>query len=141
MIMKRFVIAAGLATLCVGMSAKSRGEDFESILSAPLKNVLFQMKALGQARPPVSAARAVEFASVEIVDMKFVPALVRIKRGGRAVWNNKDTAAHTATGVGRVFDTGTVMPGQSSELTFDKPGTYPYFCIYHQKMRGKIIVE
>ena len=138
---KPLVIAAALATLCVGVSTKSRGEDFESILSAPLKNVLFQMKALGQAHQPVHRGRSVEIAYVQMADMKFVPASVMIKRGGKIIWNNKDTSAHTATGTGRVFDTGTVMPGKSEEVSFDKPGTYAYFCVYHPRMKGKIIVE
>ncbi len=33
-----------------------------------------------------------------------------------------------------------IAPGQQFTFTFSKPGTYPYYCIYHSWMRGSVIV-
>ncbi|MGH9168097.1 MAG: plastocyanin/azurin family copper-binding protein [Acidimicrobiia bacterium] len=30
--------------------------------------------------------------------------------------------------------------GTSGEVTFDEPGTYPYFCARHPHMRGEVRV-
>ena len=61
------------------------------------------------------------------------------------VWNNNDDFLHTATGFGETvdspppFDTDIIQVGQQSQpITIDKPGTYPYFCRFHQWMTGTV---
>jgi len=55
-------------------------------------------------------------------------------------FTNLDVAAHTASATGNVFDTGTIASGQSVELVIDQPGTYTYFCRFHNGMTGTITV-
>ena len=40
-----------------------------------------------------------------------------------------------------VFDSGYLDPYQSYTLSFDKSGTYDYFCTLHPWMKAQIIVE
>jgi amicyanin len=61
-------------------------------------------------------------------------------------WTNDGAQPHSATSTvsesnPTKFDSGILNPGQSYSFTFDKPGTYDYFCVPHPFMRGKVIVD
>ena len=69
------------------------------------------------------------------------------------VWTNEDFSFHTVTSGDvsdtnsvRLFDSGLAGPGALSstgktyEYTFEYPGEYPYYCILHPGMVGKVIV-
>jgi len=77
----------------------------------------------------------------------FVPSTVTIEAGEAVIWDNTDTAAHTATGGSAadgpsgVFDSSLIMAGGSYSFTFDTAGTYVYFCMVHPWMEGTVIVE
>lgn len=79
---------------------------------------------------------------VEISDFAYGQETVTIPVGGSVTWTNLDTAPHTATAQDRdVLQTGTLGQGESVTVTFDKAGTYEYFCEFHPNMAGTVIVE
>ena len=64
------------------------------------------------------------------------------------VWNNVDSAPHTATASASDparFDSGNIaMPGSggsSFQFTFTVAGTYQYTCSYHPWMHGVVVVK
>jgi len=74
----------------------------------------------------------------------FTPDVITVVIGknNTVYWNNQDTAPHTATSdTAGVFDTGTIGPGATAEITFTTPGTYTYHCSFHSWMQGTIIVK
>ena len=77
----------------------------------------------------------------------YTPASVTIDVGDTVKWDNVDTAAHTVTsgspadGPSGVFDSSLVMGKASFEHTFDKAGTYDYFCMVHPWMVGNVKVN
>ncbi|GKS66604.1 hypothetical protein YTPLAS73_01510 [Nitrosarchaeum sp.] len=77
----------------------------------------------------------------------YTPASVTINVGDAVEWDNVDTAAHTVTGgspadgPSGVFDSSLVMGKAKYLHTFDKAGTYDYFCMVHPWMVGKVIVN
>jgi len=77
----------------------------------------------------------------------YTPASVTISVGDTVKWDNTDTAAHTVTGgspadgPSGVFDSSLVMGKASFSHTFDKAGSYDYFCMVHPWMVGKVIVN
>jgi len=77
----------------------------------------------------------------------FNPASVTINVGDTVEWKNGDTAAHTVTGgspadgPSGVFDSSLVMGGASFAHTFDKAGSYNYFCMVHPWMVGNVSVN
>jgi FtsP/CotA-like multicopper oxidase with cupredoxin domain len=83
--------------------------------------------------------------TVRMVDMQFTPATVRVPVGATVTWVNDDSVAHTVTS-GRdqtfdgLFQSGDLEPGHTFRYTFDRSGTYPYFCAYHPGMTGEVIV-
>ncbi|QUC65748.1 hypothetical protein NsoK4_09530 [Nitrosopumilus sp. K4] len=85
------------------------------------------------------------------------PPQIFVKVGDTVTWYNDDREGHTVTsGVdsGRfgwmrdnfgtpdgLFDSDRFMPGESWSYTFDKPGSFSYFCTIHPWMAGIVIVE
>jgi len=99
----------------------------------------------GSAAPAASgpAARTVlraETARVEIENFAFSPRTLRIRRGTRVVFANRDRTAHTATRRGS-FDTGTIPSGRKAAVRFKRRGTFKYICTIHPDMHGKIVVR
>jgi len=88
----------------------------------------------------------------------YSPPVVTISNGDTITWINSDKEIHTVTsgkGVDRgqfvqgimegkpdgYFDSGPFKPGDSWSFTFDKPGTFYYFCTIHPWMNGAIVVS
>jgi plastocyanin len=81
-------------------------------------------------------------------DKSFDPNPIEIKAGDSVTWTNGDNEVHTVTSgsqdasnIGQEFDSGTLASGQSFTHKFDKPGTYEYFCSFHESMTGKVVVK
>jgi plastocyanin len=92
-------------------------------------------------RPLRLAAAAVQ--EVKIDKFKFGPATLRVPVGTKVVWTNDDEDPHTVTSAAdpRLLMSPALDTGQSFSFTFDKPGTYRYFCSIHPHMLGTVIVE
>jgi plastocyanin len=77
----------------------------------------------------------------------YTPESVTINVGDTVEWDNVDTAAHTVTGgspadgPSGVFDSSLVMGKAKYSHTFDKAGSYDYFCMVHPWMIGKVMVN
>lgn len=80
----------------------------------------------------------------------YLPYGISIGVGEKITWVNDDSAAHTVTsgkltGDGYVpdgiFDSGLFLSGNTFSVTFDKEGTYSYFCIVHPWMTGVVLVD
>lgn len=77
---------------------------------------------------------------VEIVDFAYDPEPVQVETGGKVIWQNEDSAPHTATADDGSFDTGTLEEGKIKSESFKEPGTYTYFCEIHPTMHGTVEV-
>jgi plastocyanin len=77
---------------------------------------------------------------VEIVEFTYQPDPVVVRTGGKVIWQNEDTAPHTATADDGSFDTGPLERGKLKSEAFKQAGTYPYFCEIHPDMRGTVEV-
>ncbi len=112
--MKRFLIALGLALVVISGAACGAN--------------------------PLNAAPV----RTDQVDMpksyKFAPAVIEVKVGTTVTWRNDDNFTHSV----KILPDGKTMiaqPGQTVQITFDKPGTYDYICTFHPNdMKGKVEV-
>ncbi len=78
---------------------------------------------------------------VTIRKFKFMPEEISVSVGDEVIWNNLDIAPHTATDKEtHDWDTGPLERNEQAAVTFDTPGVYPYFCVFHPHMTGTIIV-
>lgn len=104
--------------------------------------------------PPASSAAAV----VDLDFSSFGPETVTIQVGQTVEWKNTSFISHTVTGDPKLakeaksamlpagaaaFDSGRIPSGGAYTHTFTVPGTYRYFCQYHEAhgMVGTVIVE
>ncbi len=79
----------------------------------------------------------------------FLPMTATVDVGGKVIFSNTDSAAHTFTSgeatdadsVGVVFDSSLVMAGNTYEWSPTETGDQKYFCIVHPWMEGLIVVQ
>ena len=78
----------------------------------------------------------------------YIPGTAIVDVGGKVIFSNTDSAAHTFTSgvntdniVGLVFGERLIKSGYSFEWTPDTAGKFPYFCLIHPWMNGLIIVQ
>ena len=76
-----------------------------------------------------------------IKSFKFDPDPITVDVGSSVTWTNVDPVGHTVTARDDSFKTGMFFPDESSTVTFDTAGTFPYFCSTHPEMSGTVIVE
>lgn len=89
--------------------------------------------------------------------LAFTPADVTVAAGTTVRWRNGEVVGHTvtsgevsgidpATGLrggqskDGLFDTPLATKGAAFEHTFDRPGTYSYYCSIHLGMNARVVV-
>ena len=107
--------------------------------------VLIGTAAAGAATNPAAAAAPATAEGVQITidNFTFSPVQITAPVGARVSWTNRDDIPHTVTDAGdpRRFKSGALDTGDSFAVTFDKPGTYSYFCSLHPHMQGSILIR
>jgi plastocyanin len=79
---------------------------------------------------------------VRIENMKFSPAVLRVRVGDRVEFRNADLVPHTATAKpAGAFDSGLVKPGESWLFVSKSAGNFGYTCAFHPMMSGELLVE
>ncbi len=122
---------------CGGGSDSSSSTSTETVTEAEGKAGAEAESGANAAAPSGDAVRAQK---VEIVDYAYDPDPVTIEEGGKVIWHNEDSVAHTATAEDGSFDTGTIEEGKIKSETFKEAGTYEYICSIHPTMHGTIEV-
>jgi plastocyanin len=78
---------------------------------------------------------------VHVKNFAFVPDKVTINAGQSVRFVQDDDTPHTVTATDNSFDSGNLDKGKTWTHTFDKAGTYAYFCAYHTYMKGTVVVK
>lgn len=145
-------VAFGLMAF-VGNAA--RQTDASPVPAAPATTAEQTGSAFLQAgvTPPAQPATDDRTSSSEVADTEvipvaikgfvYIPETVTVPAGASIAWTNQDNAPHTSTGIGdaiSALDSGAIVFGQTFTQTFDTPGTYPYYCVYHPNMLGTVVV-
>jgi plastocyanin len=101
----------------------------------PGRAAVAALLALG-AGAPASAATY----RVVIEAMAYHPHSLRLVRGDRIVWLNRDVVPHTVTADGE-FDSGAIAPGGQWSLVVGAAERIAYRCAYHPTMHGTLEVR
>jgi plastocyanin len=138
---KRVLLPVLLAALAALALASCGGDDdttaTEAEPAATAPNPEDESSPAETAAPSGKLARS---AKVEIVDFAYDPDPVQVETGGKVIWQNMDSAPHTATADDGSFDTGTLEEGKLKSESFKEPGNYTYFCEIHPTMHGTVEV-
>lgn len=81
--------------------------------------------------------------NVTIQNFAFAQASITVRKGDKIIFQNRDSAGHTATADKGAFDSGIIEQGKSFTLDTSKlsAGTYPYHCAPHPDMKGTVVVR
>lgn len=141
------VLCAILALAVLGVAGCGGGGDSSSSTTSESNGATNESattesgdESTSGANAPAPSGDAVRSEKVEIEDFAYNPDPVTIEEGGKVIWLNKDSVAHTATAEDGSFDTGTIEEGKLKSETFKEPGTYAYVCSIHPQMHGTIEV-
>ena len=96
------------------------------ILCAPL---------LSAVTPRVATAES-GYTSIAALDDYFDSEVLRVAVGTTVEWQNLGRNKHTVTADDGSFDSGNMEPGSEFSWTFDQPGVYRYYCVYHGSRGG-----
>ena len=93
-----------------------------------------------------SVTRAQQKAStmeVKIDNFSFGPVTLTVPVGTTVTWTNRDDIPHTvvSTDDPRAFKSKVLDTDEKFSFTFGKAGTFAYFCSFHPKMTGKVVVH
>ena len=78
---------------------------------------------------------------VKIDNFSFGPQTLTVAPGTTVTWTNNDDVPHTVVSDDKVFKSKALDTDDKFSYTFDKPGTYNYFCSVHPKMTAKVVVK
>jgi plastocyanin len=105
---------------------------------------------------PSKATQPADGVTVNTGLLAFDPVEARIKTGQTVTWEAGDSIRHilvegkyevggnklrTSQTDDMAFNLVLTKKGQTVSHTYDKPGTFTYYCTIHQGMNGTVIVE
>jgi plastocyanin len=152
--LSRLIVAAGAvitlaaSAFAVG-AAISSSDDTSDAGDAAASSATDDTTAAGDAPTSTAAAAAsgppataTARADIEIAGFQFLPQEVVVQPGTEVVWTNADNTDHSVVSVGGQFENSEAL-GQSDvyAFVFTTPGTYRYFCGFHNNMTGTVVVE
>jgi len=140
------VIAAGGSSenLIVGLRSTRPVERVLIALGAALVIATAGAAVLaGGDEPTEATAGPAEMTdTVTIDDFEFMPPEAAVAAGTEVAVDNVDDVGHTLSSEdGGLFDSGGIDAGDSTTVTVDEPGEYPYICEFHPSMHGTLTVE
>jgi plastocyanin len=75
-----------------------------------------------------------------IDNFTFKPDAVTVPVGTRITWENDDDIPHSIVETTGKFHSMALDTEDKFSFTFDKAGTFEYFCGLHPHMKGKVVV-
>ena len=92
------------------------------------------------AEPASVEEKKPEMYAIEMSQMKFNPAELKVKKGDKIVFVNHDIVAHDVTEESKkAWNSSPMADGQTWVLVATE--TVNYYCSLHPVMKGKIVVE
>jgi plastocyanin len=111
------------------------------LVSFPLEAIVTMTTPSASAAAGLSAAGAT--ATVTMLGDRYDRSSITVPVGSTVRWTNASVNVHTVTAMVGSLDRAAVSPGESTSVTFDRSGTYRYYCRQHilGGMLGTVIVE
>jgi plastocyanin len=137
------LLSAALVALSLGLVAcgsSGSGSSSSESETAPAGQESGTGEGESTESEPAPSGEAQKSEKVQIVEFTYEPDPVVVQAGGKVIWQNEDTAPHTATADDGSFNTGTIEKGKLGSATFKEPGTFTYHCEIHPTMHGTVEV-
>lgn len=146
-----FVPAHGRASVIRSRADNDEADMRHALLAALLGAALLTACGDDKATPSADAPAEQQSAddtgsptdTIRIKDFNFIPPEATVKVGQKITIPNADTAPHTLTeesAKASSFDSGTIRGKQTGSVTFEKAGTFKFYCEFHPTMKGTVTV-
>ena len=109
-----------------------------AIVSFALPLVLL---ALFIVHPPYANGENAKDTEIRVDNFTFAPDTLTVPLNSIVTWINKDDIPHVIASNDGVFKSKALDTDQKYSYTFNKAGTYTYYCSIHPKMVGKVVVQ
>ena len=76
--------------------------------------------------------------TVEIRELVFVPASIKVKPGDTVTWVNRDIVPHTASAIDGSWNTGLIARNETKSIVITSDTATLYFCQYHPSMQAQL---
>ena len=144
--MSRASILIGVVGVAMTIIAAlvARGGVLPLLDPAPSAQAVVSHAMMDHAAEPPSAKPVAATGNEVVIDnFSFGPATLTVAVGTKVVWTNDDADPHTVTSETdpKLLKSPALDTGESFTFTFDKPGTYRYFCSLHPHMQAIIVVQ
>lgn len=133
--MRGYTAIIAVALIC-GFAAVACGGASDSAASATTPTTASQPAAALSA-----GVRAVEGAGDPNTAWRFDPPRISVHAGDSITFTNAGKETHTVTADDGSFDLGTIDPGATKALRFDRAVTFAYHCSLHPWMKGTVTVS
>src|ERR1700756_2653074 len=97
--------------------------------------------SVGSSRVRASDQPSTANVAIKIDNFVFGPQAITVPVGTTVTWTNSDDIPHTAVSTDGVFKSKVMDTDEKFSYSFDKPGTYSYYCSVHPKMTGQVVVK
>jgi len=138
--MKRLLLLPALVLIALALASCGGDDDTTSTETEPVATAPNPEDESSPSETTTPSGDLERSPKVAIVDFAYDPEPVRVETGGKVIWQNEDSAPHTATADDGSFDTGTLEEGKLKSESFKEPGTFTYFCEIHPTMHGTVEV-
>ncbi len=112
------------------------------LVGVAFTGILLMPQAAGPTQKPETFVSIPSGASGGNLAAYYLPVTVTVVMGvnNTIQWTNNDNTAHTVTSTTNLFNSGAIGPTQTFVYTFNTPGTYNYYCTFHNFMKGTVVV-
>lgn len=136
------VVAAAPTPASVSTPAKPTPADTVPTKSAAERAAPLTPAPTRAATPsPATRPAAPKTFNARMKGQAFIPDRIEIAAGSAVLWKNSDALIHTVTAVDKSFNSGIIGADGTYSHTFNKPGTYPVYCMAHPFMKATIVVK
>jgi nitrite reductase (NO-forming) len=125
---------------------QQRAEDISLSKDSTLATNITDTNDTSTTTPTTTHISIVSGSSNPNNEVFYDPTSAEVKTSTTITWTNDDTLPHTVTsgnadtGPSGEFDSGVLMGSGSFTHTFDKAGSFDYYCALHPYMTGQVIV-
>jgi plastocyanin len=136
-----FFVRLALITVSLGLAAACGSDNNPVPPAAPSPA---PSPVPSPAPPPqgqTTASVSIPANAATLGNRAFAPPELNVTTGTTVTWTNTDNVTHTSTSDAAGWDSGAIAPGGQFSFAFPTSGTFPYHCVIHPGMVGRVVVR
>lgn len=137
------IFAVAIPAIIIAVALTSGKTEAPSSLDNSERGTVANQQTDSQEAGSASKVNDSKNVNVEIKEHAYTPETITVKVGTTVTWTNQDGVRHDVVATNSNSDgpnSELLAKGDSYSFTFNKVGTYDYYCTPHPYMKGKVVV-